>query len=48
MLYNSVSPSSLSTRAAHSDMIPIKWSSRLKQAHCWGAGRRRRLEFEAV
>ena len=48
MLYNSMTSSSPSTRAAYSDMSTIKWSSRLKNAHCRGAGRRRRLQVKPV
>jgi len=37
-----------STRAAYSAMCRIKWTTRLKQTHCWGAGRRRRLQFKCL
>jgi len=48
MLHISVSSSSTLTLAIHSDMSTIKCSSRLKTAHCRGAGRRRRLQFKPV
>ena len=48
MSYVSVTTSSPSNRAVYSDMSPIKCSSCLKKAHCLGAGRRRRLQFESV
>jgi len=37
-----------STRNVHSAMCPIKGLTQLKQPHCRGAGRRRRLQFECL
>jgi len=37
-----------STRTTYSEICSIKWSTQLKQPHCCGAGRRRRLQLECL